>query len=135
MRNFAGWSDMGDAIGHGPRWITEISVFLADPLHPDSLERDNLPVQSPLSVRVPREKILDVLTSGTTPEKRFGTPYCENFVHPSFDGRFAELVDGAATHTIARAPSGYLVGVLMRTKVSALDFHHASPSPGVANRD
>jgi len=127
MHNFAGWSDMGDAIGHGPRWITEVSVFIADPLDPDSLERDYLPVQSPLYVRIPRDKILDVLTSGRTAETTLGSSYCANFVHPSFDARFAELVNGAAARSIARLGSG---AWLQRTKISAVDFEHAIPSPG-----
>jgi hypothetical protein len=129
MRNFPGWSDMGDAYGHGPRWTTAISIYLAEPFDPDSLVLDNLPVQHPLHARIPRERILDVLTSGATPDMQVGgLPYCPNFVDPSFDGQYAELVDGSMTHSIVRKPlAGWL---LQRTKVSAADFEHAPPSPG-----
>jgi hypothetical protein len=130
MRNFAGWSDMGDPSGHGVRWTSQITVFLAEATDPDSLVRDNLPVQSPLHVRIPRDRILDVLTSGSTPEREIGLPYCPNFVHPSFDGQFARLVDHSTARSIVRKP---LVGwVLQRTKVSAADFEHAPPTPGRA---
>jgi hypothetical protein len=129
MREFPGWSDWGDeVVGHGPYQVSQISMFLAEPVHPDSLARDNLPVRSPLHVRVPRDKTLDVLTSGSTPERKIGLPYCPNFVHPSFDGRFAELWDGSTRHSLSRKPLG--AGVLQRTKVSAVDFEHAPPTPG-----
>jgi hypothetical protein len=130
MRNFPGWSDMGDPAGHGPRWVSDISIFLAEPVNPDSLVRDNLPVQSPLYVRIPSDKILDVLTSGSTPEEMIGAPYCSNFVHASFDGRYAELVDGSMTHSLTRKSLGGWL--LQRTKVSAVDFENAPPSPGRA---
>jgi hypothetical protein len=131
MRNFPGWSDPAAVIGHGPRWISEISVFLAEPVNPDSLVRDNLPVQNPVHLRVPWDRILDVLTSGRVPE--MATTYCANFVHPSFDGGFALLVDYSTEHSLSRkslpgAPPE--LGLLQRTKVSAVDFHHAPPSPG-----
>jgi len=134
MREFAGWSDWGDAVvGHGPYWGNQISLFLAEPVHPDSLVRDNLPVVSPLHVRIPRAKILDVLTSGSTPERRVGLrPYCPNFVHPSFDGRFAELVDNSTAHSLTRKALAPGLFVLQRTKVSAVDFVHAIPTPGTA---
>jgi hypothetical protein len=81
-------------------------------------------------VRIPRDRILDVLTSGSTPERRVGlSPYCPNFVHPSFDGRFAELVDASAARSLTRKA---LAPVLQRTKVSAVDFEHAAPTPGRA---
>jgi hypothetical protein len=131
MRNFAGWSvSGGDPIGHGPWWVNELSVFLSEAVDPDSLVRDNLPLPIPLYVRFPREKIIDVVTSGSTPETRLGAPYCANFVHPSFDGRFAELVDGTTSNSIARKVSSSLLGLVQRTKVSAVDFWHQPPTPG-----
>jgi hypothetical protein len=134
MREFPGWSDWADAVvGHGLYWGNQISVYLAEPVHPDSLVRDNLPVQSPLHVRIPRDRILDVLTSGSTPERRVGLrPYCPNFVHPSFDGRYAELVDNSTTRSLTRKALAPGLFVLQRTKVSAVDFEHAAPTPGRA---
>jgi hypothetical protein len=128
MRNSAGWSDMRDPYGHGPRWYTEISVFLADPFDPDSLVRDNLPVASPLHVRIPRDRILDVLTSGVDRSREPAYPYCPNFVHPSFDGGYARLVNGSMAYSIVRRP--FVEQRLQRTKVSAVDFQLAPPTPG-----
>jgi hypothetical protein len=133
MRNFAGWSvSAGDPIGHGPWWVNELSVFLSEAVDPDSLVRDNLPLPIPLYVRFPRETIIDVVTSGSTPERKLGAPYCTNFVHPTFDGRFAELVDGTTSNGIARKVISSLPSLLQRTKVSAADFEHARPTPGQA---
>ena len=137
MREFPPFSNYGDEVqGHGLYWGGEIRVFLAEAVDPDSLVRDNLPVMSPLHVRVPRDKILDVLTSAYSREHPFyHSDYCPNFVHPSFDGQYAELVDESTTHSITRKP---LAGgpselrLLQRTKVSAVDFEHAVPSPGRA---
>jgi len=130
MRNFAGWSvSAGDPIGHGPYWLISASVFLAEAVDPDSLVRDNLPLPIPLYVRFPREKIIDVVTSGSTPETKLGAPYCANFVHPSFDGRFAELIDGTTSNSIARKVISSLLGLVQRTKVSAVDFWHSAPTP------
>jgi len=132
MREFPPWSNSGDAtLGHGPHWIGRISIFLADAVDPDSLPHDYLPVGSPEHLRVPRDRILDVLTSGSTPETKIGLPYCPNFVHPSFDGHFAELVDGTSVvYSLARR--GFPGGGLQRTKVSAADFERALPTPGRA---
>jgi hypothetical protein len=130
MAEFPGFSNFGDdVVAHGPRWVSDISIFLAEPFDLDSLPRDNLPVVSPLHVRVPREKILDVLTSGSTPERQ-SRPYCPNFVHPSFDARFAELVDHVTTRSLTRRSLVPGSGLLQRTKVSAVDFAHAPPTPG-----
>ena len=130
MRNFAGWSvSPGDPIGHGPWWVNTLSVFLSEAVDPDSLARDYLPLPDPLYVRFPREKIIDVVTSGSTPETKLGAPYCANFVHPSFDGRFAELVDGTTSNSLARKVISSLLGLVQRTKVSAVDFWHSAPTP------
>jgi hypothetical protein len=128
MVNRPPYSPRVDPVGHGTWWVNEISIFLAEPFNPDSLPRDFLPVQSPDYVRVPREKILDVLTSGKTPGTTTGTPYCANFVHPSFDGAFATLIDGSVTQSLTRIPLG-VGGILQRTKISGADFNLATPTP------
>jgi hypothetical protein len=132
MREFPGFSDYGDAIlGHGFYLSGEIHFFLADPVNPDSLVRDNLPVRTPLHVRIPRDKILDVLTSGYTPEHIwYKDDYCPHWVHPSFDGQFAELNDQSTTHSITRRLLSGELQLLQRTKVSAVDFQRAPPTPG-----
>jgi hypothetical protein len=130
MDNFPGWSDLGDPIGHGPFWIGRLSIYLAEPLNPDTLPQDNLPVASPRHFRAPAGSILDVLTSGDTPETAPTNPWCAAFVHPRFDGRFAELMSGSIDRSTARMP---LAGtsLLQRLKISAADFAHRSPAnPG-----
>jgi hypothetical protein len=118
MENLGVWSDFPDFNGHGPWWVSDATMV------------DNLPVQSPRYVRIPRAAILDVLTSGSVPEHQSGAPYCRNFVHPSFDRRFAELIDGMTGHSLVRmALAGAPLQVLQRTKVSAADFTHGAPSP------
>jgi hypothetical protein len=133
MREFPGWSDFADAaVGHGPYWQTQVTVFLAERLEPDSLVRDNLPVANPAHLRIPRSKILDVLTSGLTPDRDPSLPYCPNFVHPDFDGQYARLVDGSTQHSLTRRALVPERGILLRTMVSATDFYHATPTPGRA---
>jgi len=117
----------GDPVGHGPTWVIQVGLFLSQPVNVDSLPRDNLPVQNPLYVRFPREKILDVVTSERIPAQQ-SSPIC-NFVHPSFDARFAELIDGSLLgYSLFRFP--VLDDVLQRTKTSATDFGHGPPTPG-----
>jgi hypothetical protein len=132
MDEFPGFSNFGDEVlVHGPSWQSDISIFLADPVDPGTLVRDNLPVVTPGHVRVPRDKILDVLTAGLVPDQQTGTPYCPNFVHPSFDAKFAELVDnGSVTYSLIRQPIDAGLRLLQRTKVSAGDFVSGSPTPG-----
>jgi hypothetical protein len=129
MVNFPGWSNWPDAVGHGPTWVSTVGIFLADPVNPDSLVRGNLPLPSPLYVRIPRDKIIDVLTSASVPDDPYGRADC-NFVHPSFDGAFAQLVDGSVERSITRKVLVPGLGLLQRTKVSAVDFELAAPSPG-----
>jgi len=139
MRNFAGWSESpGDPVGHGPYWVSWIDLYLAEPLHPDSLLRENLPLPLPAYVRVPGDMVLDVLTSGKTPETQGASRYCAHFVHPSFDQQFARLVDGTSlTYSAARRPlagTSPALNLLQRTKSSAIDFFRAAPAPPVSVR-
>jgi hypothetical protein len=135
MGEFPSFSDYADGVlGHGLFLNGEISIFLAEPVNPDSLVRENLPVQSPLHVRMPKDKILDVLTSGYTPGHIwYKTDYCPHWVHPSFDAQFAELVDLSTTRSVTRRPAAGTppeLRLLQRTKVSAVDFYNAPPTPG-----
>ena len=132
MLEFPPFSGFADAVlGHGPVWQSQITIFLAEPVDVGALLRDNLPVATPLHVRIPRDKILDVLTSGMTLDREPGLPYCPHFVHPFFDGQYARLVDGSTSRSLTRA--GRAPGApLQRAKVSAIDFQHAPPTPGRA---
>jgi Protein of unknown function (DUF4876) len=135
MREFPPFSDFADGVlNHGFFLGGEIHIFLAEPVNPDSLVRDYLPVQRPLRVRIPKDKILDVLTSGYTPGHIwYKDDYCPYWVHPSFDGQFAELNDQSTTHSITRRllpGSPPELRLLQRTKVSAVDFDRAPPTPG-----
>jgi hypothetical protein len=137
MREFPPFSDYADGVlNHGFYLGGEIRIFLAEPVNPDSLVRDNLPVQSPPHVRIPRAKILDVLMSGYMPGFIwYKDDYCPHWVHPSFDGQFAELVDLSTTRSVTRRPAAGTppeLRLLQRTKVSAVDFYQAPPTPGRA---
>jgi len=89
-------------------------------------------------VRVPGDMVLDVLTSGKTPETQGASRYCAHFVHPSFDQQFARLVDGTSlTYSAARRPlagTSPALNLLQRTKSSAIDFFRAAPAPPVSVR-
>jgi len=132
MVNFPGWSDHGDPIGHGPFWVSVLSIFLADPVHPDSLPVDHLPVVGSRHVRIPADRILDVVTSGSTPQTKTGPPWCAHFVHPSFDGGFAQLMTYFTDVSTARLSQGAPESrLLQRTRVSSADFaHRTPPTPG-----
>jgi hypothetical protein len=130
MVNIPGWSNWPSTVGHGPNWVSTIQIFLADSFNPDSLPHDYLPaVADPLFIRVPRGKVIDVLTSASVPGNPYGKADC-NFVHPIFDAAFAQLVDGSVEHSITRRLLVPALGLLQRTKVSAVDFELAAPSPG-----
>ena len=117
--------------------ITDIIVILADQLDVDSLLRGNLPMNTREHWRIPREKILDVLTASPTPAveaaQTFLFPLCDKHVNENFDRQRAALVDHAALNSIARRvfttlPDGRKI--LLRTKTSSRDFTGATPSPG-----
>jgi hypothetical protein len=118
----------GDPTGHGPSWLIDVGLFLSQPVDINSLPRDNLPVQNPLYVRFPHEKILDVVSSERIPAQQ-SSPIC-NFVHPSFDARFAELIDGSRLgYSLLRFPVTGTLDLLQRTKMSAGDFGQGPPTP------
>jgi hypothetical protein len=90
-------------------------------------------------VRIPREKILDVFSSGDIPEleaisEANGFPLCPEIVHANFDRQFANLLDerdsqrSVRRRVFATLPSGRVI--LIRTRSSRNDFEAAVPSPG-----
>jgi hypothetical protein len=123
-------------IGHG-LYFNDIDqvAFIADSVDTTALVRDNLPVNSPEHVRIPRDKLLDVFTTIMTPaqEATITTPPCAQLVHAEIDRAHAQLLDYNTVDAIRRrmmfvAPSGH--PVLQRTKTSARDFAIGAPSPG-----
>ena len=122
-------------IGHGLYFnnIDQVA-FIADSVDTAALVHDNLPVNNPEHVRMPRDKLLDVFTTIMTPAlEATVTPPCAQLVHAEIDRAHAQLLDYNTVDAIRRrmlfvAPSGH--PVLQRTKTSARDFTTGAPSPG-----
>jgi hypothetical protein len=126
-------------LGHGLDFADAGVVFVADPVDVDSLARDNLPVQDPPHVRVPRARVEDVFTTGQTPgleaeNTAEGFPLCPQLVNATMDRQYANLWDTNALRSMRRRVFGRLPDgrvILMRTRSSAADFELDAPSPGV----
>jgi len=95
-----------------------------------------IPKQQPPSytfqfARIPREKILDVLTTQTKYQVSY--PACGPSVNPIFDRQRGVFLDDADTETIQRKVVGTLPSgrkLLLRTKTSARDFEVRPMTPG-----
>ena len=126
-------------LGHGLDFAgNDYVLAITDPLDISALPRDNLPVNDPEYARAPRDKVLDVISSGMTPAEEaqpFLSPLCPELVNAVFDRQGANLIDSQNPYGIRRKPlytlpNGHVV--LQRTKTSARDFEARSPaSPGV----
>jgi hypothetical protein len=126
-------------LGHGFRTPGDGALFVALPVTVSELLRDNLPVQDPTYVRIPREKVLDVFTTSETPALEAaataqGYPLCAQLVHQNFDRGYASLYDpleltSMKRRVLARLPDGRII--LLRTRTSRIDFETGAPSPGV----
>ena len=110
----------------------EIVVWVADTLTVSALQTGDLPVNSPRYVRIPRAKILDVITSGQTPSLEAAAlyPLCPQLVNAVLDRQYASLfswtaVMGMQRQLFATPPDG--PKVLLRTKASANDFIAQTP--------
>jgi hypothetical protein len=125
-------------LGHGFRTPRDGVLFVALPVTVSELVRDNLPVQDPPYVRIPREKVLDVFSTGETgaleaANTAQGWPLCAQLVHENFDRGYASLYDSQQLtsmkrRVLARLPDGR--SVLLRTRTSEIDFETGAPSPG-----
>jgi hypothetical protein len=81
-------------------------------------------------VRVPADKLLDVVTDRTVMEDRYAP--CPEAVNARFDRQSAHVITDLDTRSlhrkvVATLPDGRKV--LLRTKTSARDFEAAAPTP------
>jgi hypothetical protein len=125
-------------IGHGLDFMGAPTVaFVTLPLDTSSLPRDFLPMVSPIFERVPRDKILDVLSYDYIPAVQAQLPdfpTCPQLVNAVFDRQYTQVYDPYAIGSMqrrvfARLPDGR--AILLRTKTSANDFLFADVTPGV----
>lgn len=125
-------------VGHGLYFgFTDAIVAVANPVDVATLPQDNLPVLVPRHWRVPRDKILDVLTVGPTPEQEASfdfSPPCPRYINDVFDHQRALLVDETALDGIQRRLLAVLPDgrrLLQRTRTSSQDFFASfPPTPG-----
>ena len=124
------------AFGHGLYWSgDDVTAFVASPVDVASLPHAQLPVQDPAYVRIPGDKLLDVLTSDLTPERDATLQYhsCGQEVNTAFDRQQAMLTDYATDVSIQRRVL-FLTStgrtVLLRTRTSARDFARTAWTPG-----
>jgi hypothetical protein len=125
-------------LGHGwSPWSSFGALILAESLTVSTLVRD--PQATSYVVRIPRDKILDVFSSGDIPEleaanEAAGFELCQTIVHPDFDRQYANLLDdrdpqrSVRRRVFATLPNGRVI--LIRTRSSRNDFEAALPSPG-----
>jgi hypothetical protein len=125
-------------LGHGLMFSASVT-FVAESLTVAALVPGNLPLADAAYVRIPRDKLLDVFTTGETPEREAqleasGFPLCAQIVHQNFDRGFANLEDtrdpqrSMRRRVFATLPNGRVI--LLRTRSSRNDFEAAPPSPG-----
>jgi len=130
------WS--ASVFGHGFITPGDGALFVALPVTVSELVQDDLPVQDPPHVRIPRDKLLDVFSTGETgaleaANTAQGWPLCAQIVHENFDRGYASLYDSQQLtsmkrRVLARLPDGR--SVLLRTRTSEIDFETGAPSPG-----
>lgn len=128
-----------DAFGHGMMVLStgDDVIILADRINLAALPKAVDPCGKGFEHwRIPRAKILDVLTKSPVPEKEASRPFpaCNAYVHPDFDSQAAPLQDPGAIESHIRRTLVIDVGgttLLQRTKTSALDWARRSiASPG-----
>lgn len=125
-------------LGHGLITPGDGILFVADSVAVSKLPREDLPVQNPEYVRIPRDKVLDVFTTTKTPALEAATsiafgPICAQLVHENFDRGYASLYDGRELTSMTRLvmttlPDGRRL--LLRTRTSRNDFVTGPRSPG-----
>lgn len=122
------------SVGHGILFgFTEVKVFLAMGVDPDTLPQEDAPSQR--HVRIPRDAIRDIFTTRGTPEFQAGlsSVFCGRMTHQAFDAQHAELYDYSQFVSLRRRTL-FTLGdgrvILQRTRNSALDFESGAPTPG-----
>ena len=124
-------SEFSDPAGHGKRFSSSTSYFLADSVDLATLPRVTPPNYATAIPRIPRDKILDVVTLQFTPEfyEQYGFRLCDVLISPVFDAGPAFLIDaGRGLYSVVRIMAGPTLQV-SRSTVS--DFIVLpSPTPG-----
>jgi hypothetical protein len=130
----------GGILTHGLDFgLVDVVTVLAEPVDVGSLPQENIPLLlSPEHWRIPREKILDVLTASPTPAQEanmtFLPPQCPRYIHENYDRQRAAVLDhgrldGVQRRVFATLPDGRKI--LLRTKTSSRDFVARYPAtPG-----
>jgi hypothetical protein len=122
--------------GHGLYFNFDVVAGVAEPVDVSSLVKDNLPVNTPRFWRIPKAKILDVVSVSPLPAREALSlfPPCPQYVNATFDRQRAQLVDVLGANGIQRLRFTTLADgrkILQRTKTSSRDFVGRAPSPGV----
>jgi hypothetical protein len=113
--------------GHGlSAGVTGI-YYLADAVDLTTLPTAVMPARTLPTPRIPRDAVLDVMTSGGNPayEANQSTPLCPQLINPVFDRQHGMLFSDRTPHTIERPVFITLSGdqpTLRRTKTTANDF-------------
>ena len=115
-----------------------VVIFIAEPVDVSTLPRvDVAAFNVPEHRRIPRERILDVVSYSYTPEieaaSTFLAPLCAQLVHANFDRQHAAIFAAEAIESMIRRHFGSSTAgtlTLQRTRTSSRDFMRAPPSPG-----
>jgi hypothetical protein len=122
-------SEFSDPAGHGWRFGSA-TYFVADYVDLATLPRVTPPNYRTAIPRIPRDKILDVVTLRSVPEfyEQYGFQLCDVQISPVFDAGPAFLLDPGEVYSVVRLVAGATVQV-SRSTVS--DFVVVpSPTPG-----
>jgi hypothetical protein len=108
--------------------------LLALPVNVSTLPRQPVPGSGADYVRIPRDRVLDVLALRTT--YPHGQTECPLLVHPNFDRREARLIgnDGDFVRSVARKVAYVRADgrkILQHTRTSAADLFLSARTPGV----
>ena len=124
---FSVWSDPA---GHGPRFDGSGIHFIAQPVDIATLPTVQPPNYREAIPRMPREKILDVITflSVLSFWEKYGWTLCPVQINELFDTGPAFIIDAALFMSIERRRGG---AFLMRSRSTINDFEiTARPTPG-----
>jgi hypothetical protein len=124
-------SESTDPVGHGLRLTGQVSYFLADPVDLATLPRVTPPNYRTAIPRIPRDKILDVVSLYLYPDwyPSNGFQLCDVIISPVFDAGPAFILDPAlGIYSVVRMAAGATLQV-SRSTIS--DFMIVSrPTPG-----
>lgn len=119
-----------DLLGHGPWFSGDNIWFLADTTDVTALPTIQPPNFAVPSPKIPKEKILDVVTFMLLPQtyQKFGSVLCEMAINPVFDTGSAFWMDAGTFQSIRRKALG---AVLLRSGSTVNDWEIiGAPTPG-----